>query len=235
MMVRLGNFLFGYRNFLFPIGYLGLFLPSPKLIGSPVFAVIMGLAICLVGQGIRVMTIGLVYIIRGGSKRSIYAKDLVTSGLFSHVRNPLYMGNILILFGMGVIADSVIFCGIIFPLFLVFYHAIVRAEEEFLLDKFGDQYREYMRTVNRWIPQVKGLGTTLTSMVFRWRRVIIREYNSTYIWTVGALLLTLKNIHSCGAEAFRRALPAGISAIGILTAAYLIVRFLKKSKRLRDE
>lgn len=235
-MVRLGNFLFRYRNFLFPVGYLGLFIPSPKLFGSYVFSAFAGLTVCLAGQGIRVITIGLVYIIRGGSHRTIFAKDLVTTGIFSHSRNPLYLGNILILLGLGVMADSIVFCCMIFPLFLVFYQAIVRAEEEYLLNRFGDEYREYMRTVNRWLPRFKDLGATIESMTFKWRRVIIREYNSTYIWTVGVVLLMLKNCRvSCGKESFQRALPIGIAVIGLLTAAYLIIRYLKKSKRLRDE
>lgn len=235
-MVRLGNFLFRYRNFLFPIGYIGLFLPSPKLFDSYLFAAIAGLAVCLAGQGIRVMTIGLVYIIRGGSKRTIFAKDLVTEGIFFHVRNPLYVGNILILLGLGVMANSLVFCAIIFPVFLVFYQAIVRAEEAFLLGKFGDEYARYTRTVNRWFPRIRGLGATLGSMMFRWRRVIIREYNATYIWMAGAVLLLLKNsnvIH--GDDLFRTTvLPSGIIALALLTAAYLAVMYLKKSKRLRD-
>lgn len=236
MMVRLGNFLFRYRNYLFPVGYIGLFLPSPKIFDSYIFAALAGLAICLAGQGIRVMTIGLVYIIRGGSNRTIFARDLVITGIFSHARNPLYVGNILVLLGLGVIADSAVFCCIFFPVFLVFYQAIVRAEEAFLLSKFGDEYRDYTRTVNRWLPRIKGLGTTLGSMTFKWKRVIIREYNATYVWMAGAVLLLLKNSHaSSGEETFRNILPVGIAAIGLLTAAYLIVRHLKKSKRLRDE
>ncbi len=236
MMVRLGNFLFRYRNCLFPIGYAGLFLPSPRIFDSYLFAALAGLAVCLAGQGIRVMTIGLAYIIRGGSHRTIYAKDLVTTGIFSHARNPLYVGNILILLGLGIMADSVVFCGLVFPVFLVFYQAIVRAEEAFLLGKFGDEYARYTRTVNRWLPRFGGLGTTLKSMEFRWKRVIVREYNATYIWMAGAVLLVLKNSRaSLDAEVSRNTvLPGGIIALGLLTVAYFTIMHLKKSKRLRD-
>ncbi|MFC1608432.1 isoprenylcysteine carboxylmethyltransferase family protein, partial [Candidatus Latescibacterota bacterium] len=100
-MIAFGNFLFHYRNILFPLFYAGLFIPSPELFSSYPVAAIAGLAICLLGQGIRVITIGLVYIIRGGSNRRVYAKDLVTTGMFHHCRNPLYVGNILVLFGLG--------------------------------------------------------------------------------------------------------------------------------------
>src|SRR5687768_16881211 len=109
MMVRLGNILFHYRNFLFPVFYILLFVPSQKVFGSMNTALILGFLIAASGQAIRVATIGLVYIIRGGKNRQIYAEGLVTEGIFSHCRNPLYVGNILIIIGLGVMSNSLFF------------------------------------------------------------------------------------------------------------------------------
>ena len=100
-------------------------------------AVGVGTAVVLLGQIIRAMTIGLDYIIRGGRNRRVYAEDLVTTGIFSHCRNPLYVGNLLVLLGLGIAANSIYFVGILMPLFLLFYQAIVLAEENFLRNKFG--------------------------------------------------------------------------------------------------
>ena len=235
MMVAIGNFLFHYRNYLFPLFYAALFVPSWRVTGSYRTAVLAGLAVCLAGQVIRVMTIGLVYIIRGGSKRRIYAKDLVTTGIFAHTRNPLYIGNILIILGLGIISDSVLFLAVFVPLFLFAYQAIVLAEEDFLREKFGADYEAYMRDVNRWLPNPRGLGETFGSMRFRWRRVIIREYNATYIWMVGALFVFMKNLAADDPVLYSRTLPPAVGGFVFLTASYLFIRHLKKSKKLRDE
>ena len=74
-MITVGNFFFKYRNWLFIILYLLLFVPSPPLFGKDTFGqhyfwwpLIIGLIITITGQAIRGATIGLAYIIRGGKE-----------------------------------------------------------------------------------------------------------------------------------------------------------------------
>lgn len=231
-MVKLGNFLFHYRNFLFPIFYFCLFLPSPTLLSNYWVAVSVGLAIVLLGQVIRGMTIGLDYIIRGGRNRRVYAEDLVTTGIFSHCRNPLYVGNLLVLLGLGIVANSLYFVGILMPLFLLFYQAIVLAEENFLRNKFGNGYDDYTKDVNRWWFSSKGLGETLSSASFKWRRFLLKEYNSTYIWMVGALFLIAKHQYFENSQLIDQNTPYYLAALLLITIAYLYIKFLKKTKRL---
>ena len=45
------------------------------------------------------LTIGYEYIVRGGRQGKVYAEDLVQGGVFAHSRNPLYLGNLLIIVG----------------------------------------------------------------------------------------------------------------------------------------
>src|SRR5215212_1018657 len=200
-MVQLGNFLFRNRNGIFPLFYLMLFIPSfiPgidwEVFTNPVTAMIIGFTVTVLGQLIRVVTIGLVYIIRGGKDRRVYAEDLVITGIFAHCRNPLYVGNILILVGLGIASNSLLFMAAFTPLFLFFWQAIVIAEENYLRNKFGEQYNQYCKRVNRWLINFKGLGNTLRSMKFKWKRVVIREYNSTYIWMTGAVLIVMKHFY----------------------------------------
>ena len=87
-MITIGNFFFKYRNWLFIILYLLLFVPSPPLFSEKVFGpdyylwpVIIGLLITITGQAIRGVTIGLAYIIRGGKEGKVYAEQLVTTGI----------------------------------------------------------------------------------------------------------------------------------------------------------
>jgi protein-S-isoprenylcysteine O-methyltransferase Ste14 len=230
-MVRLGNLLFHNRNWLFPLFYLVLFIPSPEVFNNPVTAMIIGFSIALTGQIIRIITIGLVYIIRGGKNRRVFADDLVTTGIFSHCRNPLYVGNILVLVGLGVASNSLIFMAIATPLFLFFYQAIVFAEENFLRNKFGRSFDEYCGRVHRWIPRLSGLGDTMRSMEFKWKRVVIREYTATYIWMTGAVLIVMKHfyVHDDRFD-FSRYLPLFIILLVVLLVLYLVTRYLKKSK-----
>jgi protein-S-isoprenylcysteine O-methyltransferase Ste14 len=233
MMVKLGNLIFHNRNGIFPLFYLVLFIPSPEIFPNPVTAMVIGFTVTVIGQLVRVITIGLVYIIRGGKDRRIYAEDLVTTGIFSHVRNPLYVGNILILVGLGIASNSIIFNCIATPLFLFFWQAIVMAEENFLHGKFGAQYEDYRRRVNRWIPNLAGIGNTLGSMEFKWKRVIIREYNSTYIWMTGAVLIVMKHFYFHDEQYdFKKNLQVFIGVLIGLLVLYLFARYLKKARIL---
>lgn len=232
-MVKLGNFLFHNRNGIFPLFYLGLFIPFREVFNDPVVAMIIGFTITIIGQMIRVATIGLVYIIRGGRNRTVYAEELVTTGIFSHCRNPLYVGNAMILTGLGVASNSVLFMAFFTPLFLLFWQAIVLAEEAYLRAKFGQQYVAYCSRVNRWLFNFSGIGKTLQSMEFKWKRVIIREYNATYIWMTGAVLIVMKHFYKHEERFdFRESLPVFIGILIFLLALYLFARYLKKERKL---
>jgi protein-S-isoprenylcysteine O-methyltransferase Ste14 len=232
-MVKLGNFLFRNRNGIFPLFYLMLFVPSREVFTDPVIAMIIGFSVTVIGQLIRVLTIGLVYIIRGGKDRRVYAEDLVTTGIFAHCRNPLYVGNILILVGLGIASNSLLFMAVFTPVFLFFWQAIVLAEENYLRNKFGEQYNEYCKRVDRWLINFKGIGNTLRSMQFKWKRVIIREYNATYLWMTGAVLIVMKHFYFHEEKFdFHKNLPAFIFILVGLLILYLVARYLKKSRTL---
>jgi protein-S-isoprenylcysteine O-methyltransferase Ste14 len=237
-MVEIGNFFFRYRNFLFIFLYLLLFIPSPPLFSKEYFGpyfylwpLITGLIVTISGQLIRGATIGLAYIIRGGSNRRVYADDLVTTGIFNHCRNPLYVGNILMLLGVGILSNSLIYVFIVMPAFMLIYQTIVLAEENFLRRKFGDAFNEYCNRVNRWIPDFRGLSHTFSSMKFNWKRWIIKEYNTQFIWLCGITLILLFRYpqFTAGDENRRNLLLAII--LPCLGGLYLGARYMKKSRR----
>ncbi len=235
-MIAIGNFFFRYRNILFIFLYLALFIPSPSLFREEQFGpgyyywpIILGLIITFSGQAIRGATIGLAYIIRGGRDGQVYAEDLVTQGIFKHCRNPLYLGNILMLLGVGILSNSLLYLLVLIPLFLLIYHAIVLAEENFLRKKFGASFETYCRKVNRWIPDIEGLRDTFSSMEFKGRRWILKEYNTQYVWLSGIVLILF--LYYPQLTDYNAALRNKILAVllPLLLAAYLLVRYLKKS------
>ena len=240
-MINIGNFFFRYRNWLFIILYLLLFIPSPPLFSEQYFGsqywlypLIIGLFVTILGQAIRGATIGLAYIIRGGKDKKVYAEELVTSGIFNHCRNPLYVGNILMLLGVGILSNSLIYVGVIMPLFLFIYQAIVLAEENFLRNKFGAAFDAYCKRVNRWFPSLKGIGDSFAAMEFNWKRWILKEYNTQFVWMAGIVLILLFRYPqlSNGSVSQRNMwLAILIPALGIF---YGVVRYLKKSGKVTE-
>jgi protein-S-isoprenylcysteine O-methyltransferase Ste14 len=81
-------------------------------------------------------------------------KRLVTKGLFRYVRNPGYIGGLMILVGEGIFLESyvvfffAIFMGAMFHIYVIYY------EEPSLKKRFGDSYKEYINMVPRWLPQM---------------------------------------------------------------------------------
>jgi len=240
-MISIGNFFFKYRNWIFILFYAALFIPSWPLFSPEYFGenyylwpIITGLIITITGQLIRGFTIGLAYIVRGGKEGKPYAEGLVTEGIFNHCRNPLYVGNILMLLGVGILANSLVYTVIVMPMFLFIYQAIVLAEENFLRGKFGVAFDTYCKRVNRWIPNLKGISKTLSGMNFNWRRWILKEHTTQFIWLCGIVLILLFNYPQItNGDDWNRNILLGV-CLGILIILYALVRFLKKTGRFRE-
>ena len=234
-MVKIGNFLFHYRNGLFPLVYALLIVKSPPLMADYRVAALCGFLVAASGQLLRGVTVGLEYIIRGGRDRQVYADKLVQGGLFAHCRNPLYVGNYVILLGVSLASNSVLFCAIAVPFFAFAYWAIIAAEENYLRKKFGPEFDDYCARVNRLMPNLSGLSRTLAGMRFNWRRLITAEYGSAYIWLAAIPLVTLKNTWLVDQySASNPVVWISWSLLAVATLAYALARFLKKSGLLKS-
>lgn len=188
-IVKFGNWIFSFRNFLFPILYLFLFIPSENLLKNSQLAVITGLLLIIFGSAIRIATIGLEYIKRGGLKRKIYAEKLVTGGIYGICRNPMYLGNLFILSGFGIYANSALFTFIILPLYIFIYLAIIKAEEQFLTEKFGDEFIRYKKKVHPLIPSLRKFRGLFKNQKFNWEKVIFKEYNALFLYISSLLII----------------------------------------------
>jgi protein-S-isoprenylcysteine O-methyltransferase Ste14 len=219
VMISVGNFLFRYRNQVFPLIIIALFLSAPpatEIAGSAALekaANIAGWLIAGLGLLFRATVIGYAYIQRGGLNKKVYAKNLVTEGMFSICRNPLYVGNVLIYSAVFLIHGNlgVMIAGIL--LFCFMYQCIVYAEEAFLEDKFGEGYKAYCADVPRWIPRLAKFSQATHGMAFNVKRVVAKDYS-----TASATLITLLL-----AEIYQHAInSAGPDKRHVLTLAALI-------------
>ena len=240
LLVRVGNVVFRYRNLAFPllgVPMLAFFAPIYPW-GSAAadrWLDLAVIALALAGEGLRAAVVGLAYIKRGGLNKKVHAERLVTEGLFAHSRNPLYVGNMLLILALLVIVNNPWVYLIAGSLFLFAYVSLVAAEEHYLRAKFGAAYEDYCRRVNRWLPNLRGIRATFRGMTFNWRRVILKEYSSVYMWIVAALVLetdeTLRNMAGEAAYQYLGVLAALLAAASTL---FLTVYYLKKSGRFTD-
>ncbi len=237
MFIQYGHFLFKWRNQLFPLVLIFLFVFFPPATydtdSITLLINIIGILVIVLAQSIRAAVIGLAYIKRGGVNKKIYADTLVTEGVFRHCRNPLYVGNLLIISGYLILHGNpwVYLIGGIY--FLVSYQAIVLAEESFLLEKFGNDFQEYCKKVNRWIINPVGLNTTLNSMKFNWTMVLFKDYTTMATWmTVILFIFMLRHFHQYGMEQTSGFLTISSLILLLISTFVVSVRFIKKNGRL---
>ena len=137
------------------------YTPIPFLVLMVFFArptavrVLLGIAVMACGEAIRFWGVS----IAGSETRTtgtVGGTYLITSGPFAHVRNPLYLGNMLLYAGVGIMSWA------LFPWltlaavawFSFQYYLIVTREEEYLTERFGEDYRRYCREVRRFLPRL---------------------------------------------------------------------------------
>ncbi|SFU04255.1 isoprenylcysteine carboxylmethyltransferase family protein [Mesorhizobium sp. YR577] len=79
------------------------------------------------------------------------ADHLVTNGAFSFTRNPIYLGNTLLMIGVGLITGIVWFFVLALVAAFTTQKFAIEREEKHLMARFGKKYRDYAKRVRRWI------------------------------------------------------------------------------------
>jgi len=145
---RVGAWLFRYRGFL-PVPFLliPLLVPGRQTrLGWTVGAVFI-----LLGELLRLAGVAAAGTVT--RRRSRDVQRLVTYGVFAWMRNPLYVGNLLIWVGFLIGSGVIWFLPIALILFAAEYSLIVRSEEGVLESIFGPAYLDFKRSTPRWIPR----------------------------------------------------------------------------------
>jgi protein-S-isoprenylcysteine O-methyltransferase Ste14 len=78
-------------------------------------------------------------------------RALVTTGIHSWSRNPIYVGMCLLYAGIGIAARRPWVLILALPLVVILRYGVVAREETYLERRFGDAYREYKARVRRWL------------------------------------------------------------------------------------
>lgn len=239
-LIAYGRFVFQYRDYLAPLLLLvgvGLTTPRPFLndIGADIWLDALGIGIALCGQLIRIAVIGLAYIQRGGQKKQIAADRLVREGFFAHSRNPLYLGNFLLIAGLTVIWNALWLYVMVLVVVAVSLFAMVLAEEYFLRGKFGSEFDAYCAEVNRFFPNLRGFRATLGRFAFDWKRVVRKEYGTTFAWvSIAIVLIGLERLVWLGPRDAALVFVQGFAVWLGVFCVYLLTRWMKKSRRLES-
>ena len=137
------------------------YTPIPFVVVMLIFAypniwsLILGFLITVSGELIRLWGVSWA----GSETRTtgnVGGTYLIISGPFAHLRNPLYLGNILMYTGLGIMSFALFpwlqIAGFVF--FSLQYYMIVQEEEKYLEQTFGKEYDDYKKNVPRFIPRL---------------------------------------------------------------------------------
>lgn len=107
-------------------------------------ALVMVISTILIGAGLILMAVGW---------REVYFSKgrLVVAGLYSRVRHPQYTGFILVLIGFLIQWPTIITL-VMFPFLVYMYYRLGRKEEKEMVERFGDEYREYIKRTRMFLP-----------------------------------------------------------------------------------
>lgn len=122
-------------------------------------------------------------------------KKLVKTGPYAIVRNPLYIGNIIVALGLSVLSELAWFIPLLFLYLFIIYHLVVLYEEKKLLERWGDDYRAYLNEVPRWIPKLKNLYEAKGDG-FNWIDALRSEAPSILVILFGISIFAIKEVLS---------------------------------------
>ncbi len=120
--------------------------PSPA-------SLLFGAAVMCLGECIRFISAGTL----------IKFEGVTRDGIYSHVRNPLYLGSLLIGLGACVMGRDILFAAVFAVAYPLVYRRIVLREEAHLVKRYGGDYERYLSEVPRFIPRRLDPGRVISA------------------------------------------------------------------------
>jgi len=115
---------------------------------------VAGLVLVLAGAALDITTV-VFFVFEGRGTPALFdpPKKFVPHGPYRLIRNPMYLGYVVVLLGLGLRLSSVSMVLFALVAFLSVHIFVVFAEEPGLRKRFGHEYEDYCRAVPRWIPR----------------------------------------------------------------------------------
>ncbi len=188
-MIKFGNILYRWRGI---IGFIAFWIvwyfsrPNWQM-------VIIGLPFIMIGLILRFWAAG--YIGEESRSKELMVHSLVTNGPYQYIRNPFYLGNFFLTLGvlLGLHLPLYIIL-LIIVLFWIYYAFIIRAEEDFLRKKFGEEYLLYWKKTSAIIPRnFAKKRSTIENQKYKFRYVV-RELQTIIILLLIYGLIYLRTV-----------------------------------------
>jgi len=192
----------------------------------------LGPWIGLLGLAIRCYTIG--HTPAGTSGRNIHgqvASTVNTTGIYSLVRHPLYLGNFFMWLGVACLTEHVWFVLLFVVCYWLYYERIMYAEETFLIEKYGETYLKWSARTPAFIPSLASWQPP--SLPFSWKNVVKREMTGLYL-----LVLIIAFFRILASVLAQREWTAAATrwsvVIVVATGVFLAVRWVRKQTTLLE-
>jgi len=231
---EVGKWVRRFRRYIaVPVAALTLLGLRPLLpAGSPFFNELtdwLGLGIAVLGQGLR----GWAW----GSNAPVAMQGVRTRGPYALMRHPLYVGNLLIAWGLLLIFHNpwaYLCCGLSI---MLLYQVVIVVEEQQMEERVGESYRQYVASgVPRYVPDPRRLPEAMrTSVPFSWRLAGKKEYESVLGLVAGAgALMMYEQVWQLGVDAAwakLMSLAIVLGCVGVLAVSLYIRKRLQRAQR----
>jgi len=125
------------------------------LFGLPIVRAI-GILLILIGTPVLLDSFARFALQGGGTPAPVLpTRHLVVSGLYRHVRNPMYLAVVATIIGQGLYLGNVTLLGYGALVSLVFHLFVLGYEEPTLRNSFGAEYDAFCANVHRWLPRLR--------------------------------------------------------------------------------
>jgi protein-S-isoprenylcysteine O-methyltransferase Ste14 len=189
------------------------------------------LFISLFGLCIRVYTVGHTPEHSSGkATKEQVAGTLNTTGIYSIVRHPLYLGNFFMWVGPALLSGNFWFIIAFCLIYWIYYERIMFAEEHFLRNKFGNTFNEWAANIPAFIPNFKNYVKPSQNM--SWKKVLKMEKNG-----LAAMFIIFSGLDIAG-ELIKQSNSFNYFLIGTVFFSfllYLVLKYMKNHTHILDE
>ena len=182
---------------------------------------------------IRIIAVGHTPANTSGRNTKIQLADEInTTGIYSMVRHPLYLGNFFMWAGAVILIANVWFFIVFVLLYWIYYERIMYAEEQFLRRKFGQPYIDWAAVTPPFIPS--GKNKVKSKYPFSMKKILKKEKNG--VFAIFILLFIFHNIRYSFISGEVKIENDWVLWCTVASGViYMILKLIKKYTNLLDE